>query len=119
MLTTAIVLFMLVTFLMIIAILLQSSKSDALGAGFGALGGSQVFGGRGANDFLKTFTKYLAILFFAGTVGLSFLYRTGNNVSTENALLKDAQENAVPVKTEAPSTDLGLPVTTPTDSTTN
>lgn len=110
-------LFLIVTVLMIIAILMQSSKNDALGAGFGALGGSQVFGGRGANDFLKKFTKYLAVLFFALTIGLSFLHR-GNNVgSSENALLKDAQENAAPVQTEQPATDLNLPVEASSDST--
>ena len=102
---------------MIVAILMQSSKSDGLGSGFGALGGSQVFGGRGANDFLKKFTMYVAIAYGSLVLLLSYLVKSGSGAVEENALLRDAQ--SVPTQT-APATDQlnsPPPTTLPTDST--
>lgn len=102
---------------MIVAILMQSSKNDGLGSGFGALGGSQVFGGRGATDFLKKFTMYVAIAYGSLVLLLSYLVKSGSASVEENALLRDAQN--APVQT-APATDQlnnQVPATLPKDST--
>ncbi|MCB0279218.1 MAG: preprotein translocase subunit SecG [Calditrichaeota bacterium] len=112
-----VIIFLIVTFLMIVAILMQSSKSDGLGTGFGALGGTQVFGGRGASDFLKKFTTYIAIAYGTLVLLLSYLVKSGSATVEENALLRDAQ--SAPVQT-APATDQlnnQPPATLPVDST--
>ena len=108
MLNVVIVLFLIVTVLMIIAVLLQSSKNDGIGAGFGALGGTQVFGGRGANDVLRKLTSWLAIFFFAFTLILSYLYRGNTAASSSNPILDDAKANSQPVET-VPAADFSLP----------
>ena len=104
-----VVIFLIVTFLMIVAILMQSSKSDGLGTGFGALGGSQVFGGRGANDFLKKFTTYIAIAYGALVLMLSYLVKSDTSALEENALLRDAQ--STPVQTAPAADQLNQPIT--------
>ena len=83
---------------MIGAILMQSSKSDGIGAGFGALGGSQVFGGRGASDFLKKFTTITAIAYAALVIMLSYSYRGGTSDIGSNPLLDNSQgsTNTIP-----------------------
>ena len=112
-----VIIFLIVTFLMIVAILMQSSKNDGLGSGFGALGGSQVFGGRGASDFLKKFTTYIAIAYGSLVLLLSYLVKSGTGSVEENALLRDAQNTPVQ---SAPATDqlnTTPPSTLPTDTT--
>ncbi len=99
--TLVTVIFLIVTFLMVVAILLQSSKSDGLGAGFSALGGTQVFGGRGPSDMLKKFTTIVAILYGALTIVLAGLHSTKSGNIENNALINDSQ-NAVQT---APATD--------------
>lgn len=104
-----VVIFLIVTFLMIVAILMQSSKNDGLGTGFGALGGSQVFGGRGATDFLKKFTTYIAIAYGALVLMLSYLVKADTSALEENALLQDAQ--STPVQTAPAADQLNQPIT--------
>lgn len=94
------VIFLIVTFLMVIAILMQSTKSDGLGAGFGAMGGTQIFGGRGPSDFLKKFTTYIAIIYGVLVIWLSILYRTDTNQLQDNPLLNPTQ-----TEQSAPATD--------------
>lgn len=84
MITLVTIIFLIVTFLMAVSILMQSSKSDGLGAGFSALGGTQVFGGRGPADMLKKFTTYTAILYGALTIFLAYLHSTNQSEIGEN-----------------------------------
>ena len=113
MITLVTVIFLIVTFLMIISILMQSSKNDGMGAGFGALGGTNVFGGRGPADFLKKFTGYAAIVFGALVIALAVLNRSSSSVE-ENALINNAKQQTGTQQT-APATDLFQ--SAPTDST--
>ena len=60
--------------LLIIVILLQSSKGSGLAGAFGGSGGAgAVFGGRGAATFLSKFTAVLAILFMLSNIGHSII----------------------------------------------
>lgn len=114
------VLFLIVTFLMVVAILMQSSKSDGLGAGFNALGGTQVFGGRGPADMLKKFTTVVAVLYGALTIVLAILHSSADTNLDNNALISDSQ-NAV--NQTAPAADAfadpaaATPAESPSDST--
>lgn len=67
-----IVIHLLVAFLMVGAILLQSGKGAEIGATFG--GSSQtIFGGRGAATFLSKFTWGCAVVFMMTSLGLAIL----------------------------------------------
>ncbi len=70
--TVTVVLHLIVCFLMIAAILLQSGKGAEIGAAFG--GSSQtVFGSRGPGTFLSKVTVAAAIIFMLTSLGLAVL----------------------------------------------
>ena len=70
--TLAVVIHVLVCFLMIASILLQSGKGAEIGAAFG--GSSQtVFGSRGPGTFLSKVTVAAAIVFMFTSLGLAIL----------------------------------------------
>ena len=61
-----------VCILLIIVVLLQSSKGSGLAGAFGGGGGAgAVFGGRGAATFLSKLTAVLAIIFMLSSIGNS------------------------------------------------
>lgn len=78
----AITLFILVSIFLCFIILIQESKSSGLGASFGGEASGSLFGTATA-DVLKKVTAWLAIVFFAACVLLSFwtasLARSQNN----------------------------------------
>lgn len=60
--------------LLVMVILLQSSKGSGLAGAFGGGGGAgAVFGGRGAATFLSKVTTALAILFMLSNIGHSII----------------------------------------------
>ena len=60
---------------LILLVLLQHGKGADAGAAFGSGASTTVFGARGAATFLSQMTKYVAILWFATTLGLVYLTR--------------------------------------------
>lgn len=108
MLYTLIVIFhVLICFLMIGAILLQSGKGAEIGAAFG--GSSQtVFGSRGPANFLSKFTVVVAAIFMLTSFSLAILAKQRNFAST----VIDMQQNSQPAAT--PSTGPAQSSTTPT-----
>jgi preprotein translocase subunit SecG len=99
----------LVCILLIIVVLMQSSKGEGLAGAFGG-GGSgltgAVFGGRGAASFLSKSTTVLAIVFMINCGALAFMssHRTGAKATaTESAVTREAakelerQQQQIPV----------------------
>ena len=79
--TLAVVIHVLVCFLMIASILLQSGKGAEIGAAFG--GSSQtVFGSRGPGTFLSKVTIAAAIIFMFTSLGLAILSKERTFSST-------------------------------------
>lgn len=66
----AITLFVLLSIILCFVILIQESKSSGLGASFGGAASDSLFGTSTA-DVLKTFTAWLAVVFFASCIILS------------------------------------------------
>lgn len=66
----AITLFILLSVVLCFVILIQESKSSGLGASFGGAASDSLFGTSTA-DVLKTFTAWLAVVFFASCIILS------------------------------------------------
>ncbi|TLY37977.1 MAG: preprotein translocase subunit SecG [Nitrospirae bacterium] len=79
--TALIVLHILVAFIMVGVILLQSGKGAEIGAAFG--GSSQtVFGSRGAGTFLSKMTAVAATIFMLTSLSLAIMSKRVNYSST-------------------------------------
>jgi preprotein translocase subunit SecG len=85
---------------LILVILLQPGKSGGGGI-FASAGAQQVFGGRGAGNFLTKTTWATATLFFATSMTLAYL-----SSSSDDALLKKSEVGGMsknPAKPAKPS----------------
>jgi preprotein translocase subunit SecG len=71
-LTIISVTYVLVAISMIVLILMQRGSGAAAGSGFGGGASATVFGARGSANFLSTATKWLAVLFFAMSLGMAW-----------------------------------------------
>jgi preprotein translocase subunit SecG len=95
-----IIIHVLVCFLMIGAILLQSGKGAEIGASFG--GSSQtVFGSRGPANFLSKFTVVVAAIFMLTSLSLAMLAKERNFSSTVIDLKKKESSQTAPEATPA------------------
>ena len=96
--TFLVVMFILISFVMIVAILLQAGKGQGLaGAIGGGAGGSSVFGGRGAADFLSKATTCVAVLYMAFSIVIGVLYKSEAD-SAQQSLIQQRteQQEAMP-----------------------
>lgn len=67
------VLHIFVCFFLILVVLIQPGKSGGLGAALGGAGAQQVFGGRGAGNFLSRATWICASTFFVTSMVLAYI----------------------------------------------
>ncbi len=93
--TFLIILFVLTCILLVISILLQSSKGGGLASSFGGLGGAAVFGPRGATSFLQKTTMVLGILFVLLSIMINLIGR--NRGMEELNRTQQMQQTPVPV----------------------
>ena len=83
---------------LILVILIQPGKSGGMGI-FGSAGAQQVFGGRGAGNFLTKTTWATATIFFVSSITLAYL-----SSSSDEALQKKSSQlvdHSKPVPTPA------------------
>jgi preprotein translocase subunit SecG len=76
--------------LLMVIILLQPGKSGGISAALGGAGAQQVFGGRGAGNFLTRGTWIIATIFFGTSITLAYI-----SSSVEDTLEKRAQKTDV------------------------
>jgi len=81
----------IVCVLLIIAVLMQSSKGGGLSGAFGGMGSQAVMGGRETASFLSKSTTYLAVTFMLTSLFLAFL-STGKGGKEHESVLKKASE---------------------------
>lgn len=95
--TVLIVVHIVISFLLIGAILLQSGKGSGLAAGFGgASAGTQVFGGSGAGGFLSKASVWLGALFMATSLSLAYLSSQPKSaMSLEGSGAQTVQEDEI------------------------
>ncbi len=87
---------LIVAISMVLTILMQRSEGGALGIGGGPTG---MMSARGAADFLTRTTKWLAIVFLANSLALSWLASQNKEDTTALDILEQAQvEGIVPVE---------------------
>jgi len=103
--TLIVIVHVLICFLMIGAILLQSGKGAEIGAAFG--GSSQtVFGSRGPANFLRKFTVVVAAVFMVTSLSLAILAKQRNVSSTIIDMQPKSEPTAPPAAPSAqPSGD--------------
>ncbi len=67
------VIHILVAIAIVALVLVQQGKGADVGASFGSGSANTVFGSQGHMSFLMKLTSFLAIIFFATSMGLSYL----------------------------------------------
>ncbi|MGH9717815.1 MAG: preprotein translocase subunit SecG [Candidatus Acidiferrales bacterium] len=98
----------LVCFLLIIVVMLQSGSAADLAGAFGGAGSQTAFGPRGAATFLSRATTWCAILFMMTSMALS-VKRAGPHAAAIGSLLENTN---APAQT-APATPAKAPTKTP------
>ncbi len=71
------ILHIFVCFFLMLVVLLQQGKGGGLGAGMGGAT-AQVFGGRGAGNFMTRLTAACAIIFMGTSMSLAYLASAGD-----------------------------------------
>lgn len=66
-----------VCFFLILVVLLQQGRGGGMGSAFGGAS-AQVFGGRGAGNFLTRLTAICAVVFMATSMSLAYLSSAGD-----------------------------------------
>jgi preprotein translocase subunit SecG len=90
---------MIISVLLVVGILLQSSKGGGLAGIAGGMMSSTVFGGRSAANFLTKATTVLATLFFLNCLGMAVLTSradTKASVTQQSAAQQEAPNSPVP-----------------------
>lgn len=99
----------IVCFILIVAVLLQSGKSADLAGAFGGAGSQTVFGPRGAATILSKVTTICAILFMFTSIGLWILSAKGTKSVVKGE--ETVQQETAPVtetekkETQAPAAE--------------
>lgn len=101
----------LVCFILIIVIMLQSGNAADLAGAFGGAGSQTAFGPRGAATFLSRATTWCAIVFMMTSLTLSFK-RDTPETSTGSILEQTSQPGKAPAKPAA-ATPIQIPVQPP------
>lgn len=113
-------LYLLVAVAMIGLILMQRGAGAAAGSGFGAGASATVFGARGASSFLSKATKWLAVVFFALSLGMAMYasHRARTPQAADLGVMGAAAEQPAPSSGgEVPAADAGAQAPAATEST--
>ena len=86
-----VIIHILVCFVLIVAVLLQSGKAADLAGAFGGVGSQTVFGARGAGTLLSKMTTICAILFMITSLALWFVSSKGTK-----SVIKEEKQTAQP-----------------------
>jgi preprotein translocase subunit SecG len=85
--TLLVILLIITSILLILSVLMQSSKGDGMSA---MTGGSSVLGGRSAATFLSKFTQWAGVAFFVLIMAINLHVVRRNTSSTESVVQKQA-----------------------------
>jgi preprotein translocase subunit SecG len=91
----------LVCFVLVIVIMLQSGSAADLAGAFGGAGSQTAFGPRGAATFLSRATTWCAIVFMMTSLTLS-VKRNPNEISTGSILEQTQSSTPAPTKPAVP-----------------
>jgi preprotein translocase subunit SecG len=91
----------IVCFVLIIVIMLQSGNAADLAGAFGGAGSQTAFGPRGAATFLSRATTWCAIVFMMTSLTLSFKRAPNQSTSTGSILEQTSKSGTAPAKPAA------------------
>jgi preprotein translocase subunit SecG len=96
--TFLVVMFVLVSFGLVVVILLQAGKGQGLAGSIGGGAGSNsIFGSRGAVDFLSKATTWMAAMYMVIAVLIGVVYKTTTDEVQKSLIQKRVeQQDAVP-----------------------
>jgi preprotein translocase subunit SecG len=97
----------LVCFVLVIVIMLQSGNAADLAGAFGGAGSQTAFGPRGAASFLSRATTWCAIVFMMTSLTLSVKRAPTEAISTTGSVLEQTQKPAPAGKPGTPATPPG------------
>jgi preprotein translocase subunit SecG len=107
----ATVIYVLVAVAMVVLILMQRGAGAQAGSGFGAGASATVFGASGSANFLSSTTKWLAVVFFAMSLGMAWY------ASKHGGRLMPSDADDVGLMAEAaPAADAAAPAEVSTDA---
>jgi preprotein translocase subunit SecG len=109
------VLHVIVCLVVMLVVLIQPGKSGGLGAALGGAGAQQIFGGRGAGNFLSRTTWIAASVFFVTSITLAYI-STSTGDSLQNMAKARAARTAEPAgipPVDAKPEEPAAPATTP------
>jgi preprotein translocase subunit SecG len=95
------VLHVIVCVMVMLVVLIQPGKSGGLGAALGGAGAQQIFGGRGAGNFLTRTTWISASVFFVTSITLAYI-STSTGDSLENLAKARAKAESAEVAPATP-----------------
>jgi len=95
--TPLVVLHVFVCLMLMLVVLIQPGKSGGLGAALGGAGATQIFGGRGAGNFLTRTTWIAASVFFLTSVTLAYLSTSTGDSLEDLAKRRPAPTAPAPV----------------------
>jgi preprotein translocase subunit SecG len=99
----------LVCFILVIVIMLQSGNAADLAGAFGGAGSQTAFGPRGAATFLSRATTWCAIVFMMTSLTLSVKRGPSEAVSTGSILEQTQKQAPAPAKT-VPGAPVQIPI---------
>jgi preprotein translocase subunit SecG len=100
----------LVCFVLIIVIMLQSGNAADLAGAFGGAGSQTAFGPRGAASFLSRATTWCAIVFMMTSLTLSVKRSPADTTASTGSILEQTQKQApAPAKT-TPAAPVQVPI---------
>jgi preprotein translocase subunit SecG len=102
--TFLLILFILACALMVVTILLQSSKGQGLAASFGGMGAASAFGPRGAASFLQRLTIILALIYALLCIFIN-IFGSSSATNQESILQRELNQ----VERTLPEAPLPLP----------
>lgn len=97
--TPLIVLHIFVCIMLMLVVLIQPGKSGGLGAALGGAGAQQIFGGRGAGNFLTRTTWIAASVFFLTSITLAYISTsTGDSLQEVSETLRQRAIESTPAE---------------------
>jgi preprotein translocase subunit SecG len=101
----------LVCFVLVIVIMLQSGNAADLAGAFGGAGSQTAFGPRGAATFLSRATTWCAIVFMMTSLALSFKRDTAQGGSSTGSILEQTQKaGTAPAKPATAPQPIQVPI---------
>jgi preprotein translocase subunit SecG len=94
----------MVCFVLVVVIMLQSGNAADLAGAFGGAGSQTAFGPRGAASFLSRATTWCAIVFMMTSLTLSVKRAPADAISTTGSVLEQTQKPAPAQKPGTPAT---------------